>query len=109
VIALNNVAIKALVKERYVSKASAMKYVLSDLGWTQVNAKYDNKDYQRSIWLKQGYVIKAGVISFMDGWSLDTADLKYFLGDESDADLMGYYSRYNREGEGPEPEIDVEY
>jgi hypothetical protein len=86
-----------------------MKYVLSDLGWTQVNAKYDNKDYQRSIWLKQGYVIKAGVISFMDGWSLDTADLKYFLGDESDADLMGYYSRYNREGEGPEPEIDVEY
>ena len=109
VIALNNVAIKALVKERYVSKASAMKYVLSDLGWTQVNAKYDNKDYQRSIWLKQGYVIKAGVISFVDGWSLDTANPKYFLGKQSDADLLGYYSRYNREGEGPEPEIDVDY
>jgi hypothetical protein len=109
VIALNNVAIKALVKERYVSKASAMKYVLSDLGWTQINAKYDNKDYQRSIWLKQGYVIKAGVITFRDGWSLDTADQKYFLGKQSDADLLGYYSRYNREGSGPEPEIDVDY
>ena len=58
VVALNNVAIKRLVKERYVSKASAMKYVLSDLGWTQTNAKYDTKDYQRSIWLKPGYSLK---------------------------------------------------
>ena len=109
VVALNNIAIKALAKERYVTKTSAMKYVLSDLGWTQVNAKYAGKDYQRSIWLKRGYAIKAGVISHSDGWSLNTADARYAFASLSDADSLGYYARTNREGEGPEPEIDVDF
>ena len=109
VVALNNVAIKRLVKERYVSKASAMKYVLSDLGWTQTNAKYDNKDYQRSIWLKPGYSLKGGVIQHSDGWFLRTQEQLISFSINDHGELVGYYSRYNKEGEGPEPEIDVEY
>ena len=109
VIALNNVAIKRLVKERYVSKASAMKYVLSDLGWTQTNTKYDNKDYQRSIWLKPGYSLKGGVIQHSDGWFLRTHEQLISFSVDDHGELVGYYSRNNKKGESPEPEIDVEY
>lgn len=97
------------MKERYVSKASAIKYVLSDLGWTQTNAKYDNKDYQRSIWLKSGYSLKGGVMQHSDGWFLRTHEQLISFSVDDHGELVGYYSRNNKEGEGPEPEIDVEY
>ena len=109
VIALTNLGIKQLVKERYVSKASAMKYILSDLGWSQINAKFEEKDYQRALWLKPGYSIRAGVISHVDGWTLDTSDQFLQFAGVHEAELTGYYTRNNTEGEGPEPNVGVDY
>ena len=87
VVAINNVGIKALVKERYISKASAMKYILSDLGWTQVQAKYDGKDYQKSIWLREGYTLKAGFLHHADGWSRDTEEGEFHFDDRLVSDV----------------------
>ena len=102
VVAINNVGIKALVKERYISKASAMKYILSDLGWTQVQAKYDGKDYQKSIWLREGYTLKAGFLHHADGWSRDTEKGEHHFDDRLVSDITGYYCRSDLFGKGLE-------
>ena len=71
-IAVHLSGLKHMVEQRLATKASVLKHVLADLGWVVKNAKWGGKNYARVLWLKEGYSLKAGVISGPNTWELET-------------------------------------
>jgi hypothetical protein len=72
-IAVNMAGLQHMVDQKLATKTSALKHVMVDLGWVTKDAKWGGKDYRRVLWLKNGYSLKAGVISGPDTWELNTA------------------------------------
>lgn len=55
-----------------IPKLNAMKYILANLGWEALDAKWGGADYRRKIWTRKGYYLEGGRLKGPDGWEQDT-------------------------------------
>ena len=55
-----------------IPKLNAIKYILANLGWEALDAKWGGADYRRKIWTRKGYFLEGGKLKGPDGWERDT-------------------------------------